>query len=197
MNDFVDIFKKGDKMYYYNSLSENDRAKAWRSFQIWLRNPVWDGISKPLLKRKMFSDLVKSKYFFPVSDKNLILKIFQSLPQRNENEYFMMIRLSQNAKPLVWVLAQGGTGKIIRVRIGIELIPATKAWNSVVIYTVVMGEGRIVNQSTSLQVVMENLRDYYIKPKRTYAWPLLSNLVTIQPVKKEKEKEVIVVEQQI
>ncbi len=131
----------------------------------------------------MFSDLVKSKYFFPVSDKNLVLKIFQSVTDRNENEYFMMIRLSQNARPLVWVFAEGGTGKVTRVRIGVHLIPATKAWNSAVIYTVVMGDDdpEIVYQSTSLQVIMESLRDHYIKPKRVYAWPLLSSLMTIQP----------------
>ena len=186
MNDFVKIFQKGDKMYYYNSLSPNDRVKAWKSFQTWLRNPKWDGISNQPLKRKMFSDLVKSKYFFPASDQSLVLKIFQSLPQRSANEYYMMIRLSQNPRPLTWVLARGGTSMLTKVRIGVHLIPATKAWNSIVIYTVIFDEdlkGGIVYQSTSLQVIVESLRDRFVQPKRGYAWPIFSKLMAIQPAK--------------
>ena len=178
MNDYVKFFNKGDIMRIYNNLSPSVRKKAWESLQNWILNPGWDGMRNPLLRKKMFSDLTKSKYFFPASDKNLVDKIFHSLKNRNKDEYFMMIRLSQNERPLTWVLGQGGTGVTTRVRIGVDFAPG---WGSAVVYTVVMGKAKqIIYQSTSLQVIMKSLRDYYVKPKRTYAWPLLSKLTTIQ-----------------
>ena len=170
MSDSFEIIKKGDILRYYDSLSPDLREKAYNSYQIWLKNPKWHGKDNPLLMYRMFSDLIKSKYFFPASDDNLILKIFRPVMERNKNEHFMMIRLSQNAKPLTWVLASGKNKVINKARIGVELIPGTKRVN----YTVDMGE-KNTYQSTNLEVIIEILRALYIKTNRTYAWSLLSN----------------------
>ena len=169
MNDSFTI-KRGDIARRYDSLSFELRTKAWKSFKIWMRNPIWDGARFLSVKNKMFSDLFKLKNFFPASDKNLVMKMFESLPGRSPGEYFTMIRLSQNERPLVWVMAQGGTGKIIRVRIGVEGG----------LYSVVLAGGKRY-ESEDLQEIMKKLRDHYIfTPRRFHAWPLFFNQATIR-----------------
>ena len=176
------VAEKGDILRHYGGLSSNVQERAWHSYNDWLENPKWEGAKNPLLKKMMFSDLIKSKYFFPASDGNLVGEIFKSVMKRNKNEYFMMIRLSQHKQhPLVWALAQGGINMIIKVRIGVQLMPATKTSPVAINYMVATTDDSI-HQSTNLQAIVETLRVYYVKPKRSYAWPLLSNLMTIQPV---------------
>ena len=167
--DPIDIIDKKLIIRHYDGLATRISEFAWNSFVNWWKNPVWSGFYNRRLKDKMFADLLKSRYFLPVSDKNLVMRIFRDLTMQKKGDHFMMIRLSQNERPLVWVLASGGTGKIVRVRIGVELISATKTSETVVKYSVILDK-KVFYQSTDLRKVIEALRNHYLLPQDIYSW---------------------------
>ncbi len=169
--DPIDIIPKTLIIRHYDGLSTKISKFAWESFVIWWKNPVWDGMRNLPLRKKMFDDLLKSRYFLPVSDKDLVGRIFRDLPEIKKGDHFMMIRLSQNERPLTWVLASAGKGgKTVRIRIGVELISAaTKTSKTVVNYSVTLDK-KMFYQSTNLKEVIGALRDHYLPPQDIYSW---------------------------
>ena len=172
------MFEKKHLMHYYDSLSPADRIKAWGSFITWIRNPVAN-MDTSLVKR-VFSDLVKSEYFCPLADKDLILKMLKTAKDRNAGECYLMLRLSQNERPLVWVCASGGSNTINRVRIGVATVPATSTTPATTNYTVIL-EGQLAYQDTSLQAIMTKLYIHYGNGRMINAWPRLMNKITVRP----------------
>ena len=107
----------------------------------------------------------------------MVDRVFRDLPEIKKGDHFMMIRLSQNERPLTWVLASAGKGgKTVRVRIGVDLISAaTKTSKTVVNYSVTLDK-KLFHQSTILQDVINALRDHYLPrppprpPRDIYSW---------------------------
>ena len=172
------IFEKKHQMHYYDSLSSVDRIRAWGSFTTWIKNPVAN-MDTSLVKR-VFSDLTKSEYFCPLSDKDIVMKMLKPAGARNTDECFLMLRLSQNERPLVWICASGGSNKINRVRIGVVTIPATNTTPATTNYTVIL-EGKLAYQDTNLQAIMTKLYIHYGNGRTIYAWPRLMNQITVRP----------------
>lgn len=169
-------FEKKHLMYYYDSLSLADRIKAWGSFTTWIKNPVAN-MDTSLVKR-VFSDLVKSKYFCPLADKDVMFKMLKSVKDRNTGECYIMIRLSQNARPLVWVCAMGGSTRVVMVRIGVNTIPATTTTPALTNYTVIL-ENQLAYQGTNLQRIVGALCEHYAKGKTILAWTQAVNQITV------------------
>ena len=175
-----EIFEEKQGMYYYDSLTLNDRIKAWGSFATWINNLLGNMASDKSLVKRVFLDLIKSEYFCPLADKDIVLKIMKPAALRNVNECFIMVRLSENQRPLVWVCASGGSSKINRVRIGVATIPATSTTPPTTNYTVIL-EGQLAYQDTSLQAIMTKLYIHYGNGRTIHAWPRLMNQITIRP----------------
>ncbi len=174
------IFEKKHLIHYYDSLSPADRMKAWGSFTTWIKNPVANmGPGRSLVSR-LFMDLINSKYFCPLADKDVILRMLKPVEDRNPGDCYVMLRLSQNTRPLVWVCAIGGSTQIIRVRIGINTIPATTTTPALTNYTVILNQ-QLAYQGTNLQSIVAALCDRYVKDKTILAWPQAVNRITIQP----------------
>ncbi len=165
------IFKQEDEMPYYKYFKDpRDRKRAWTGFEHWLDFPIW--FATPEMKGKMFSELVKSEYFFPTISRDLVLKLFEKSAERiYRGDYFMMVRLSQASRPLVWTLITGGTEtkKLTQVRIGVGQISSTALVPRYIIYTVVLGQ--LEFQSKTLKGMVEFLRAHYIKETPAYPWP--------------------------
>ena len=151
-------------MSSYASLTKDERKKAWNSFLTWVMNP-FNGVSVNLNKIiSILRPVVKSKYFCPISDKDLILKILEPTQRRQSNECFIMLRLSQNKRPLVFVCALGGSSKILRLRIGLPT-------ESDPVYTVIDKEGyKVLYQDSDINVVIQKLINYYSAGRRVLKW---------------------------
>ena len=164
------IFEKKHQIHYYDSLSPADRIKAWGSFTTWIKNPVANmGPGRSLVSR-LFVDLINSKYFCPLADKDVILRMLKPVKDRNAGECYLMLRLSQNTRPLVWVCAIGGSTQIIRVRIGVNTIPATTTTTPALTnYTVILNQ-QLAYQDTNLQRIVGALCEHYVKGKTIRAW---------------------------
>lgn len=153
-------------MSSYASLTKDERKKAWNSFLTWVMNP-FKGVSVNLNKIiSILRPVVKSKYFCPISDKDLILKILEPTQRRQLNECFIMLRLSQNKRPLVFVCALGRS-RIYRVRIGLptDLNPE---------YTVLNKEGNIIHHNSDIKVIIQELIDSYAEGLTVHKWSEVS-----------------------
>ena len=170
-------FEKKHKMHYYDSLTPADRIKAWGSFTTWIKNPIAH-MDTSLISR-VFSDLIKSEYFCPLSDKDIVMEMLKPALARNTDECFIMLRLSQNTRPLVWVCAFGGSSKIFRIRIGVTTV-MTSTTSLVTNYTVIL-DGQLAYQDTSLKALTTKLYIHYGNGRTAYAWPRLMNRVTVRP----------------
>ena len=186
------IFEKKHQIHYYDSLSLADRIKAWSSFTTWIKNPVANvGPGRSLVSR-LFVDLIKSKYFCPLADKDVILKMLKPVKDRNAGECYIMVRLSQNVRPLVWICAVGGSARILRVRIGVNTIPATTTTPALTNYTVILNQ-QLAYQGTNLQSIVAALCEHYVKGKTILAWTQAVNQITIRPSDYSSVKDQIVI----
>lgn len=156
------IFQKEHLMHYYDSLSPTDRKLAWKSFMTWKDLPLGDGTADMYLHRRIILPLVKSVYFCPISDKDLIIKMLKPVAKRGKDECFVMLRPSQNQRPLVWVCALGGSERIILVRIG---IPTPTNPN----YTVILNN-QLVYQDTDIHFIVTHLWTHYAKGRKIHPW---------------------------
>ena len=170
-------FEKKHQMHCYDSLSQVDRIKAWKSFTTWIKNPVAN--MDAFLVQRVFFDLIKFEYFCPLSDKDIVMKMLESASRRNADECFIMLRLSQNTRPLVWVCAMGKSNQIIRVRIGVTTVAATSTTPATTNYTVILN-GRLAYQDTSLKAITTKLYIHYGNNRTGYAWPRLTNQFRLQ-----------------
>ncbi len=172
------IFEKKHLMHYYDSLSPADRVKAWKSFTTWIKNPVAN--MDTFLVKRVFTDLVKSKYFCPLADKDVIFEMLKPVEHRKTSECYIMVRLSQNVRPLVWVCAVGGSNRVFLVRIGVNAIPATSTTPALTNYTVVLNQ-QLAYQGTNLQSIVAALCEHYVKGKTILTWTQAVNQITIRP----------------
>nr|QBK90944.1 MAG: hypothetical protein LCPAC201_02450 [Pithovirus LCPAC201] len=161
--DFKDL-GLGQNLICYAGLTEKQREKAWKSLMIWFTNP-FDGESVHLTKIIfILRPLVKSEYFCPISDKDLIGKIFEPAQDRPSNECYIMLRLSQNKRPLVFVCALGGSSRIYRVRIGLptDLNPE---------YTVLKEHSdTILHHNSDINIVIQELITSYARDRKVRRW---------------------------
>ncbi len=161
--DFKDL-GLGQNLICYAGLTEKQREKAWKSLMIWFTNP-FDGESVHLTKIIfILRPLVKSEYFCPISDKDLIGKIFDPAQDRPSNECYIMLRLSQNKRPLVFVCALGGSSRIYRVRIGLptDLNPE---------YTVLKEHSdTILHHNSDINIVIQELITSYARDRKVRRW---------------------------
>jgi len=170
VTDPFKIFAKEHEMHYYRTLSAKDRKLAWKHFETWKQNAFGDNTAPMYLHQRVVRPLLKQSYFCPISDKDLIAKILKPAANRQTDECFVMLRLSQNPRPLVWVCALGGTSKITRVRIGIPTPRNPK-------YTV-MVKDRLAYQSTDIHVIATQLRIDYAPDCKTFDWSALYDPVS-------------------
>ena len=173
------IFEKKHLMHYYDSLSPADRIKAWKSFTTWIKIPVAN-MDASLVKR-LFVDLIKSKYFCHLADKDVIFEMLKPVKDRSSAECYIMVRLSQNTRPLVWVCAMGGSTRVFLVRIGVNTIPATTTTPALTNYTVIL-QNQLAYQATSLQRIVGALCEHYAKGKTIRGWTQVVNqFIVIEP----------------
>lgn len=174
-NDLGDIVGTAMKIgnehfmkHYYPKTSAELQEAAWKSLMIWFKNPLGDAGGNAELSKTIINPLLNTSYFCPVSDKDIIMKMFASVSKHSPDKCFVMVRLSQNERPLVWVCAFGGSTRIVRVRIG---IPTENNRN----YTIVFknqetDEVEITYSSESLQVIMAHLHIHYAPKLKIYEW---------------------------
>ena len=157
------IFKKEHLMHYYDGLSETDRKLAWESLLEWQKNPYGNNTHATMIPRIIVARLLKNPWFCPIADKDLIMQMMQPAAGRSVGEYFIMLRLSQNVRPLVWVCAFGGSTRIIRVRIGDDGDGSR--------YTVILNN-KFAYVNVSIQAIMTDLIIHYTTPKnrRIFSW---------------------------
>ncbi len=186
------IFEKKHLTHYYDSLSPTDRVKAWGSFTTWIKNPVANlGPGRSLVSR-LFADLIKSEYFCPLADKDVIFRMLKPVKDRNPAECYIMLRLSQNERPLVWVCGIGGSARVWMVRIGVNTIPATTTTPALTNYTVILNQ-QLAYQDTNLQSIVAALCEHYAKGKTILAWTQAVNQITIRPSDYSSVKDQIVI----
>ncbi len=172
------IFEKKHLIHYYDSLSPADRLKAWGSFTTWIKNPVANlGPGRSLVSR-LFVDLIKSEYFCPLADKDVIFDMMKPVKDRSPDECYLMLRLSQNERPLVWVCAIGGSARVFMVRIGVNAIPATTTTPALTNYTVILNH-QLAYQGTNLQSIVAALCERYAKGKTILSWTQAVNQFTV------------------
>ena len=153
-------------MSSYASLTKDERKKAWNSFLTWVMNPYG---GKSVNLNEIISILrpaVKSKYFCPISDKDLILEILKPTKDRQSNECFIMLRLSQNKRPLVFVCALGRS-RIWRIRIGLPTDSNPE-------YTVLDKEGDIIHHNSDIEVIIQELINSYAEGLTVHKWSEVS-----------------------
>ena len=167
INPYVE-FKQKDKMGYYKYFKDDeDRKRAWKGFKDWLNSRDW--FATPEMKVTMLADLAASEYYLPVTDRDLVMKLFEkSVKPKYGGEYFMLIRFSQKPRPLVWSMFSTKTGRLTQVRIGVGQISSTPTVQRHIIYTVVLGQ--IKYESPTLKGMVEFLRAHYIKETPAYPW---------------------------
>ena len=153
----------GPNLICYAGLTEQEREKAWKSCLTWVTNP-FDGESIHLNKIiSILRPVVKSEYFCPISDKDLIREILKPALDRPSNECYIMLRLSQNKRPLVFVCYLGGS-RIWRVRIGLPTDSNPE-------YTVLDKEsGTVLYHNTDINAVIQKLIDSYSEGRKVHRW---------------------------
>ncbi len=167
INPYVE-FKQKDKMGYYKYFKDDeDRKRAWKGFKDWLNSRDW--FATPEMKVTMLADLAASEYYLPVTDRDLVMKLFEkSVKPKYGGEYFMLIRFSQKPRPLVWSMFSTKTGRLTQVRIGVDQISSTPTVRRHLLYTVVLGQIKYVSET--LTGMVEHLRAHYIKETPAYPW---------------------------
>ncbi len=165
------VFEEKHLMHYYDSLSPTDRVRAWKSFATWIKNPVAN-MGTSLMKR-MLEDLIKSEHFCPLADKDVIFEMLKPVKDRNPDECYLMLRLSQHLRPLIWVCAIGGSSRVLFVRIGVNTTT-----QGLINYTVILNQ-QLVYQATNLQSIVTSLCEHYVKGKTILAWTQAVNQFTV------------------
>ena len=141
---------------FYDGLSTADRKLAWKSYERWLENPSHAGTPPSrLFTLNIILSLLGLSYFCPLSDKDLVLKLMQPVERQPIDRCYGMVRLSQNERPLVWVIAFGGKRpglsgpRMIRVRIG---TPTAS------------------NPRYTVDLLLAHLHAHYATTRKLYAW---------------------------
>jgi len=171
----VDMNNKKEVIYqYYHNMKWPEQESAWESFVTWKKNPLDNGAPAGDVPKLILDPLLNNPYFCPVSDKDAIIKIMSGALDCPVGRCFVMIRLSQNERPLVWVCGFGGFGseddhtRIIRVRIGVPI--GTNKNYTVVFKNKETGEVEITYKSDNLHVIMAHLRVHYAPKCKIYKW---------------------------
>lgn len=161
----------------YAGLSTTDRKRAWRSYEQWLKNPTDGGTPTSNLEAlNMIRPLLSLSYFCPLSDKDIVMQMLQPVERQPIDRCYVMVRLSQNERPLVWVCALGGKRPgvsgpcIIRVRIGTPTALHPR-------YTVIL-EKKLTYESKNLHVILAHLHARYAPTRKLYAWTELYLVTT-------------------
>ena len=153
---------------FYNGLSTADRKRAWNSYEQWLKNPIDGTQTSNLEALNMIRPLLSLSYFCPISDKDIVSNMLQPVERQPIDRCYVMLRLSQNERPLVWVCALGGKRpglsgpRIIRVRIGAPTASRPR-------YTVVL-EQKLAFESENVHVILAHLHAHYAPTRKLYAW---------------------------
>ncbi len=154
---------------FYDGLSTADRKLAWKSYERWLENPSHAGTPPSrLFTLNIILSLLGLSYFCPLSDKDLVLKLMQPVERQPIDRCYGMVRLSQNERPLVWVIAFGGKRpglsgpRMIRVRIGTQTASSPR-------YTVILDQ-KLTYESANVSVILAHLHAHYAPTRKLYAW---------------------------
>lgn len=170
----------------YTALTKEDSREAWKSIQTWIEEDskkAWSILttwSECDDSKKIFN----SEYFCAIGNTDLTHKILTPATGRASDECFIMLRLSQNVRPLVFVCVFGGLSSVTQVRIGLSLI-FTNSSEAVrnpknprelkltIEFTVINKDKKITHSNSDIDVIIQELIKEYSDGRKVLKWSVL------------------------